>query len=86
MFSLGNFGNLLSNFGRPGVRGDDEDVFDWDERQYTVDGLLKEGAIAEQRYQLFGRLLAADGPKAFALAARHNDHETIFSIYFCFMS
>ena len=46
--------------------------------------MLKKGAIAEQRDELFGRLFAADGPKAFALAAGHDDDETIFGISFSF--
>ena len=76
-FCLGNLGKLFADFRRLHGVGDDQNVLERHERQHAVDGLLEKGAFAEQRDELLGRFLAAHRPETFALAARHDDDETI---------
>ena len=69
-FSFGSFGQLFAHLRRLDLVGDDEDVLERHQRQHAVHGLLQERAVAEQRDQLLGRLLAAHRPEALAACRR----------------
>jgi len=81
---LWQLGQLLADFGDLRGVGDDENVFHRHQRQHTVHGLLEKGALAEQREQLFGHLLAAQRPETLAASAGHDDHETVFEVSLVF--
>ena len=81
---LRQFGQLPANLGRLNFVGDDEDIFDGNQRQDAVNGLLKKRAVAEKSDELLGGLLAAHGPEALPFAAGHDDDETIVGVGFGF--
>jgi hypothetical protein len=58
------------------VVGHDEAALRWDEALQAGDGVLDEGAIAEDIEELLGALLATGGPEAAADAPGH-DHGVV---------
>jgi hypothetical protein len=73
----GQFGQLPPDFRRLDGVGDDENVFEGNQRQDAIDSLLEQGALAKQGDELFGGAFAADGPEAFAAPSGHDDDVTV---------
>ena len=78
------FGQLLADLRRLDGIGDDVNILERNEGQNAIDGLLKEGAVAEQGDKLFGRAFPADRPKAFPPASGHDDDVTVILYCRCF--
>ncbi len=77
--AAGDGGKLLANFVLQIFVGDDPDIFRGHDAGEAVDGLLDEGAVAEEAEDLLGVSFAAAGPEAGAAATGHDERVAVMS-------